>query len=79
MTLLLAWRPFLDPLAIEQSWWLFLFPLVLGISMVYKAVRLPSLQRFWRQTLKMSLQIVAAMVVLAAALFVVVEWLSPRI
>lgn len=39
MTLL--FRPFLDPIELHGLWWVLLFPLALGISVVYKAVRLP--------------------------------------
>ena len=37
--MLLAWRPFLDPLDLHGYWWAFLFPLSLGIAFTYKAVR----------------------------------------
>lgn len=39
MTLL--FRPFLDPIELHGLWWVLLIPLALGISVVYKAVRLP--------------------------------------
>ena len=74
----LAWRPFLDPLDLQRWWWVFFFPLVLGISITYKAIRVPSMERYWRQTMKMTVQITAAMVGLAFAIYLVVELLVPR-
>jgi hypothetical protein len=37
--MLLAWRPFLDPLNLHEYWWAFLVPLALGVAFTYKAVR----------------------------------------
>lgn len=41
----LAYRPFLDPLPLWDYWALLLFPLVLGISTVYQAIRTEDLKR----------------------------------
>lgn len=77
---LIAWLPFIDPLpAAYRWWWLSAIPLLLGISMVYKAYRLPTLEHYWRQVFVMTLQILLAMVLFAAALFVIVLWLVPRL
>ena len=78
MTNLLAWIPFLEPMPSPGSWWpLFLIPLAVGISIVYKAVRLDRLDRFPREVLVMTGQIVGAMVFLAVVLGLVVQVLIP--
>lgn len=74
---MLAWRPFLDPLAVHGWWYLFLFPLVIGISVTYKAIRLPSLDRIWWQTGKMTIQVVAALLAMSVLLFILVQWIIP--
>ena len=65
----LAYRPFLDPLHIESYWILLLLPLVLCISIVYKAIKIDQLERLPREALRLSAQIVAFMVLAAAALW----------
>jgi len=75
----LAYRPFLDPLDVHGWWLLFLFPLLIGISMVYKAVRLPSMEHYWKQVSRMTAQIFVVMVLLVVGLYVVVQWVVPLI
>lgn len=73
----LAYRPFLDPIN-AHGWWLFLsIPLVVGISVAYKAIRLPGMQYYWNQVIKMSVQVLVALVVLCGALYVLVEVALP--
>jgi hypothetical protein len=77
---LLAWRPILDPLPLEGgAWWLLLPPLALGVSMIYKAVRTPDMNRYWRETALMTAQIVGAMLLLAFALHAIVQWIVPAL
>lgn len=77
MNLLLAWRPFLDPLNVHELWWAFLLPLALGISIAYKAVRLHDLGDYWRQVLVMTIQIILGLVLLGIAMFIFLEFLLP--
>ena len=78
MTTLLAFVPFLDPLpGVNQWWYLLLVPLALGISIIYKAVRLASLDGFWRHVAVMTTQIVLAMIGLAVFMVVLVQVLIP--
>jgi len=79
IALLLAWRPFLDPLDAHDVWYLLLIPLALGISWSYKAVRVRSLDEFWRQMLAMTIQTIVAMIALGLAVFIFVEHLVPMI
>ncbi|MAJ47992.1 MAG: hypothetical protein CBC35_12120 [Planctomycetes bacterium TMED75] len=75
---LIAWIPFLEPMPSPGSWWpLLLIPLAIGISMVYKAVRIERLEQYPREVLVMTGQIVGAMVFLALVLGLVVQVLIP--
>lgn len=76
---LLAWRPFLDPLDLHEQWYLLLLPLALGISVAYKAVRLQTMEAYWRQVAMMTIQIVGGIVLLAIAAYVVIVVVLPRI
>lgn len=77
-SLLLGWRPLLDPLDLNRSaWWLTLIPLAFGVAVVYKAVRMQDLRRYWLNVLLMSGQIVLAMVLLAVGIHALVEWIVP--
>lgn len=74
---IVGWRPFLDPLPLHQAWWALLVPLSFLVAMVYKAVRLPTLEGYWRAVGVMTAQIVLLMAVLWVAVFVAVRWLIP--
>jgi hypothetical protein len=74
-----GWRPFLDPLDLHAYWWVFLAPLALGISVAYKAVRVPSLEGYGRAVAIMTVQIILAMVLLWLASFLFVGYLLPLI
>ncbi|TVQ81420.1 MAG: hypothetical protein EA380_01825 [Phycisphaeraceae bacterium] len=74
---LIAWRPFLDPLDLHTLWWLTLIPMALFVAMAYKAVRLPELDDYWRSVAVMTAQIVLAMIALAAALHLIIEFVVP--
>ena len=78
MSAILAYPPFLYPLNALQDWWyLLLVPLAFGISVIYKALRMPRLDSFWRQTAFMTTQIVVAMIALAICLALLVQVLIP--
>ncbi len=80
MTTLVAYIPFLYPLNVfHELWYLLLLPLAFGISVIYKAVRMHTLERFWREVVVMTLQIVLAMIILALALVVLVVRVVPRL
>ena len=75
---LLAWRPFLDPIVwFHDVWWLLLIPLSFGVAMIYRAVRLPTLEHYWRLVVSMTIQTVIAMILLAAFFYALVEWFVP--
>lgn len=73
LTPLLGWTPFLEPLPLHEHWWLTLIPLALGISIAYRAVRVKDFRSYWKRVLVMTIQIVGGMILLAAAVFLLVE------
>ena len=76
----LAWIPFLEPLnALQDFWYLLLIPLSFGISVIYKALRMPSLTGFWRQVAMMTIQIVLAMIGLTICLIFLVQVIVPML
>ncbi len=75
---LLGYIPFVHPINAVFTWWyLLLLPLSLGVAMVYKALRLESLEHYWREVAVMVLQIVLAMIGLAVALWLVIQVVLP--
>ena len=80
MTLLLAagaWRPFLDPIDAHEWWYLLLVPMSFFISIAYKAVRLQTLDGFWKAVVIMTIQIILGMLALAAAFYLLVQVYIP--
>lgn len=79
MSFTLAWRPFLDPLPIEDGWFLLLIPLALLVSMGYKAVRVGDMSRYWREVAVMTVQVILAMILLWIAAYLVIFRIVPLI
>lgn len=78
MTLLTGYVPFIEPMnALQPVWFLLIVPLAIGISMIYKAMRLTRLERFWGQVVLMTVQIILATAGLAVALAVFVQVVIP--
>ena len=69
----MGWRPFLDPINVHELWWMLLIPMALGVSVVYKAVRVKTMERYWREVGVMTAQIVLAMILLGAGVYVFIE------
>lgn len=69
-------RPFLDPIELHQWWFLLLIPMALLVSMTYKAVRLQTLERYWRHVTLMSAQIIFGMIALGASTYLMVFWFA---
>ena len=83
-TLVLAWRPLLDPLPLDGAvWWLTVVPLALGLAVAYKGVRTPRLSRGWqgypRAVGLMTLQIILLVLGLALALHLLVDVAGPTL
>jgi hypothetical protein len=80
IVLLAGYIPFVDPINVFHDWWyLLLIPLSFGISVIYRAVKMPVLDHYWRAVSMMTVQIVLVMVALAIALVVLVQLVIPRL
>lgn len=75
----LPYRPFLDPapLPVHTRWYLLLLPMAFGVAVVYKAVMLQTMERYWRQVSYLTAQIIVGMILLAIASYVLVLWYVP--
>jgi hypothetical protein len=80
MTSLASYIPFLHPVnALQGTWYLLLLPMAFGIAVIYKALRVRRMERYWSQVSLMTVQIVLAMVALAAGLAILVQLVIPMI
>jgi hypothetical protein len=74
----LAWTPFVQPApGVDRWWWLLVIPTAVGIALAYKSTRTGDLARLPRDVLRMSIQIVLAMVGIALFLYLLVMVLVP--
>jgi hypothetical protein len=71
---ILAYRPFLDPLKVWDYWLWLLLPLCLGVSLVYKSVRVDSMRRVPAEAVKATFWIVVGMAAAAGALLLLVRF-----
>jgi hypothetical protein len=77
---MLAWIPFVEPLNLFHTWWYLLaLPLSFGIAMIYKAMRLPTLDRYWQQVLVMTTQVILGMIGMSVALGLLVRFVIPML
>lgn len=80
MTNLSAWIPFVEPFPAMGAWWPFLLiPLAIGISMIYKALRVSNLNIYPREVAIMTTQIIVAMIALSLALILLVQIIIPAL
>lgn len=79
MDLLLAYRPFIDPINAHEWWFLLLVPLSLLIAIAYKAVRAPDMSKYWREVAVMTVQVIAAIIMLGIASYVLLQLVVPVI
>ena len=76
---LASWRPFIDPVDIHRAWFVLLIPMALGISMVYRAIRMATLDGYWRQVIVMTVQIVLGLMGLGLAVYLFLRYFAPII
>ena len=69
----LAWRPFIDPIDAHGAWMLLMVPLVVGLAVGYKALRVGGFERYWRSVLAWSGMVIAGMVGLALAVYLIAD------
>jgi hypothetical protein len=68
-----GYKPFLHALPIWDYWYLLIVPLCLGISIVYKSMKCPSMRQVPRQAAVITVWILAAMAAAGAVLVIVVK------
>jgi len=71
-----AYRPFISPLPIWSFWWVLVFPLTIAVSVVYKAIKLPSMKDVPREAAIIAMWILLGMATAAAFLTGVVKVLE---
>ena len=54
-----------------------MIPLVLGVSTIWKAIRVPDMQHYWREVFTMTAQVLLGMAALAAGLMILVRVIVP--
>jgi len=79
-----SWRPFIDPLdvalpALQLYWFVLLIPVSVFVSIAYKAVRVRDVGDIPRAAGIMSVQIIAAMIALGIASYLLVQIVIPMI
>ena len=75
---LLGWIPFLQPAgALGNLWWLLMIPLILGISIAYRATHDASIEQFWQRVFLFVMKSTLAMGSLALVMYLFVYWIIP--
>ncbi len=69
----LAWVPFLEPIDLHGYWLVLAVPLSFGIALVYKTLRLPTLDGLAGQALRLTATILLCMAAAAVALWGLTE------
>ena len=72
-SVLASWVPFVTPAPIWGYWWALVFPLVIGIAVVYKSMKCERMKHVPREATQLTLYILAAMAAGALALTLLVE------
>ncbi len=73
----LAYTPFLDALAIHDHWYLLIVPMSIFLAIGYKSVRCSDMNRFFREVIIFTIQILGGLLLLAIAFTVVIVVLLP--
>ncbi len=75
-----AWIPFLEPMQFMQGvWYLLAIPLLLGISMAHKGMRLPASGPWMRSVAVMTLQALLGLIALSLAIVLLVRLVVPAV
>jgi len=72
---MLGYVPFRDPLPTERYWLLWLVPLVIGLSVVYKTLNLEDLSKLPREATVFALKVFGFMVCAVAILWSLTDYL----
>jgi hypothetical protein len=72
---MLSYVPFRDPLATEEYWLLWLLPLVIGLSVVYKTLNVDDLSKLPREVTLFAVKVFGYIVCGVAILWSLTEYL----
>lgn len=61
-------RLFVDPLPVDGWWPLLMLPLLFAVSLVYKTLKLPTLEKLLPEALKLTAEVTAVIVLFAVLL-----------
>lgn len=75
----LAYTPFIDPIDLHGVWFWLLLPLAILIAVAYKAVRVPEMSKYVRQTALFSAQIIFGIIGLYIASIITLNYILPAI
>jgi len=75
----IGYTPVLEPLDVHGAWWVLLIPLAVLVSIAYKAVRVREMRHYARDVAVMTVQILAGMLLLGAAVYLLIELAVPTI
>ena len=73
-----AFEPFRQPLPVWDYWYLLLLPLCLGISIVYKSIKVRTMRQMPREAGVIFVMIILGMALAAAALLVLTRVMERR-
>ncbi len=77
-TPMIGWIPFLHPAgSLGNLWWLLMIPLILGISIAYRATHDASIDQFWTRVFVFVTKSTLAMGSLALVMYLFVYWIIP--
>lgn len=79
LPLILAYRPFIDAIDIDRYWYFTLIPLALGVSLIFKAIRVQTFDAFPRQVLTMAALIILGVMGLGLLTMLVVTVGMPMV
>ncbi len=75
----LAWVPLLEPVHLGRAWWLLIVPLCFGIAIVYRSLRATTMDGFLGGVVRLSVNILAVMALLALLVWTVVYLAVPML
>ena len=79
-TPMIGWIPFLQPAgSLGNLWWLLMIPLILGISIAYRATHDASIDQFWQRVFVFVTKSTLAMGSLALVMYLFVYWVIPNL
>lgn len=73
---LAQWRIFLEPMPAHGYEWLLLIPMVVFLSIAYKAVRCEKMERYWKSSAMMTGVVVGTLVLMTLVGWGLVELLA---